>query len=128
MDLARRGVEAFVAGDWEMWFESFAPEIEWEEMPSLGPDASIYRGIDEVRRAVESWIGMWTEYTFDPREYFDAGDEVVILAKESGRGRSTEAKVERELGEILTFRHGKLTRLRMYGSWAEALEAAGLSE
>jgi ketosteroid isomerase-like protein len=127
VELARRGVEAFVAGDWEAWFEGFDPEIEWEETPSLGPDASIYRGIDEVRGAVESWIAMWTEYTFEAREYRDAGDEVVVLVQERGRSR-TGVNVERELGEILTIRDGRLIRVRLYGSWAEALEAAGLRE
>jgi ketosteroid isomerase-like protein len=128
VDLARRGVELFVAGDWEAWFEGFDPEVEWEETAGLGPDASLYRGIEEVRAAVEKWIGMWTEYTYEVRDYLDAGDEVVILAQERGRGRRTGARVERELGQILTLRDGKLLRVRLYGSWAEALEAAGLSE
>jgi len=36
--------------------------------------------------------------------------------------------VERELGEVCTVREGKVVRVRLFGSWAEALEAAGLSE
>jgi ketosteroid isomerase-like protein len=129
VEFVRRGMEAFVSGDWEAWFDASDPAIEWIEMPSLGPDASVYRGIDEVRNAVNSWISNWTEYTFDVRRYIDAGDEVVVLIQESGRGRSTGAMVTRELGEILTISDdGKLTRLRLYGSWTEALEAAGLSE
>jgi ketosteroid isomerase-like protein len=72
---------------------------------------------------------MWTDYKMEVSRYIDAGgDEVVILARESGRGRTTGASVERELGEILTVRDGKLIRLLMYGSWDEALEVAGLSE
>jgi hypothetical protein len=35
--------------------------------------------------------------------------------------------VEREVGEVFTLRGGKLIRARLYGSWAEALQAAGLS-
>lgn len=128
MKLARRGVEAFVAGDWETWFGGFDPEIEWEETAGLGPDAAVYRGIEEVRRAVASWTAMWTDYEFEVRDYLDAGDQVVLLVQERGRGRDTGARVERELGEILTFRDGKLIRNRLYGSWDEAIEAAGLGE
>jgi ketosteroid isomerase-like protein len=128
VELARRGVEAFAAGDWETWFEGFDPEIEWEETPGLGPDASVYRGIEEVRGAVGSWTAMWTEYAFEACEYLDAGDDVVVLVQERGRGRRTGASVERKSGQILTFRDGKLIRNRLYGSWAEAREAAGLSE
>ena len=72
---------------------------------------------------------MWTDYKVEVSRYLDAGgDEVVISARESGRDRTTGANVERELGEILTVRDGKLIRLVMYGSWDEALEAAGLTE
>ena len=129
VDLVHRGVEAYRSGDWQSWVDGFDPAIEWIEMPSLGPDASTYRGIEEVRQAVESWLGMWTDYEMEVSRYIDAGgNEVVMLARESGRGRTTGASVERELGEVLTVRDGKLIRLVMYGSWDEALQAAGLRE
>jgi ketosteroid isomerase-like protein len=128
VELARRGVEAFVAGDWETWCAGVAPEVEWEETPGLGPDAAIYRGIEDVRAAISSWTAMWTDYEFEVHDYLDADDDqVVVLAQERGHGRGTEATVERKLGEVFTFRNGKLIRARLYGSWAEALEAAGLS-
>ena len=128
VELTRRGMEAFVAGDWEAWTERFDPAIEWEETPGLGPDPSVYRGIEEVRAAVQSWTEMWTEYSFEVHEYLDAGDDVVVLIRERGRGRSAGVTVERELGEIFTFRDGKVIRNRLYGSWDEALEAAGLAK
>src|SRR4051794_21146563 len=45
VEMLRQAFEAFIRGDWDARFESFSPEVEWEEMPSLGPDASSYRGI-----------------------------------------------------------------------------------
>jgi uncharacterized protein len=128
VELARRSVEAFAAGDWKTTLEFVDAEVEWIETPGLGPDAGVYRGIEEVRDAVESWTGMWTDYAFEVRDYLDAGDQVVVLVQERGRGRSTGVSVERELGQVLTVRGGKVGRVRLYGSWAEALEAAGLGE
>jgi ketosteroid isomerase-like protein len=128
VEAVRRGIDAYVAGDWEAWFQEFDPEIEWEETSGLGPDAGTYRGIHEVRQAVTSWLAMWTDYGFEVSEYLDAGDQVVVLAREFGRGRDTGVSVERELGQVHTLRDGKLIRTRLYGSWAEALEAAGLSK
>lgn len=128
VELARRGVEALLAGDWETTAELIDPGIEWEETPGLGPDASVYRGLEEVRSAVGSWTEKWTDYVFEVRDYLDAGDQVVVLVHERGRGRSTGASVEREFGQVLTFRAGKIIRNRLYGSWAEAREAGGLSE
>jgi ketosteroid isomerase-like protein len=71
---------------------------------------------------------MWTDYGYEMRDYLDAGDQVVVLVQERGRGRSTGVSVERELGYVFTMRGGKVGRVRLYGSWAETLEAAGLSE
>jgi hypothetical protein len=58
----------------------------------------------------------------------DAGDQVVVLVHESGRGRGTGVSVVRELGQVHSIDGSKVKRVRLYGSWAEALEAAGLSE
>ena len=51
-----------------------------------------------------------------------------VLIRERGHGGASGAAVERELGEVFTLRDGKVVRVRLYGSWAEALEAAGLRE
>lgn len=76
---------------------------------------------------MSSWLDVWVDYDFEVREYIDAGDDVVVLANERGRSR-TGVSVERELGQIHTLRDRKLVRTRLYGSWAEAREAAGLSD
>ena len=127
LDAVRRGIESYVAGDWEAWLAEFDPEITWEETPGLGPDPAIYRGVDEVRAAVTSWLEMWVDYHFEVAQYIDAGDDVVVLASERGRSR-TGVSVERELGQLHTLRDRKLVRTRLYGSWAEARRAAGLPD
>ena len=127
-ELVTHGIEAYVARDWERWVAGLDPEIEWIETRGLGPDAAVYRGIDEVRGAVESWLAMWADYGFEVHDCIEVGDQVVVLARERGRGRSTGVRVDRELGQIHELRHGKLIRTRLYGSWVEALDAAGLSE
>ena len=128
VELVRRAVEAFLANDWETTADLVNPGIEWEETSGLGPDASIYRGLGEARAAVESWTGKWAEYQSEIREYVDAGDQVVVLLHERGRGQETGAAVERESGQVLTVRDGRIIRNRLYGSWDEALEAVGLRE
>jgi ketosteroid isomerase-like protein len=127
LNAVRRGMEAYVGRDWEALVAEFDPEITWEETPGLGPDPAIYRGADDVRAAVSSWLAMWVDYDFEVRQYIDAGDDIVVLAIERGRSR-TGVSVERELGQIHTLRDRRLVRTRLYGSWTEAREAAGLSE
>jgi ketosteroid isomerase-like protein len=128
VEVVRSATEAFLAGDWDRAFASFDAEIEWEETPGLGPDAAVYRGVGEVRQAVKSWVGMWIEYDAEVHEYRDAGDDVVVLSRERGHGKASGAVVERHVGTVHTLRNGKVVRSRLFGSWGEALEAAGLSE
>jgi len=58
VELARRGVEALLAGDWETTAELIDPWIEWEETPGLGPDASTFRAGKIIRNRLS---GSWDE-------------------------------------------------------------------
>jgi ketosteroid isomerase-like protein len=128
VEVVRRGLEAAARNDWNEVMASVDPSIEWVEMPSLGPDASTYTGMDELREAISSWMGMWSQYDAEVVRYADAGDDVVVLFRERGHGGVSGAAVERELGEVFTLRDGKVMRVRLYGSWADALEAVGVRE
>ena len=128
VEIARQAVEAFLAGDWERAFQDFDQAVIWEETPGLGPDADTYRGVEAAREASEKWLEMWAEYEFSVERYVDAGDDVVVLARERGHGSASGATVEREFAEVSTFREGKIIRNRLFANWAEALEAAGWSE
>jgi uncharacterized protein len=126
VEIVRAAVDAFSGGDWDDALVAFHPEVAWVETPSLGPDASSCSGIAEVREAVGKWVGAWGDYNFDVARFEDAGDDVVFLAREHGHGGISGATVERELGAVYTLRNGKVVRVRLYGNWREALEAAGL--
>jgi uncharacterized protein len=128
VDIVRRCVEGFARGGWGAVVAEVNPRVEWIEMPSLGPDAASYTGVEELRQAIESWIGKWNEYDLEVSRYIDADGDVVVLARERGRGGVSDAPVERELGEVWTLREGTVVRVRLYGSWAEAVDAAGLRE
>jgi ketosteroid isomerase-like protein len=128
VELVRQTFEAALREDWDTASAAFHPAVEWVETPSLGPDASTYNGVPELREAIRSWMQMWSEYGVEVARYADGGDEVVILIRERGLGGISGASVARELGEVCTVREGKVVHVRLYGSWTEALEAAGLSE
>jgi ketosteroid isomerase-like protein len=128
VEIVRRSVEAHQRGDLDAAFAEFDAEIEWVETESLGPDAAVYRGTANARLAVEAWLGMWAEYESMTEQIIDAGNEVVVLMTERGRGKGSGVEVERELAGVHTLRDGKIVRTRLFGSWDQALEAVGLSE
>jgi ketosteroid isomerase-like protein len=97
------------------------------------PDAFLEHGTIKGRHAVGEWFGNWLRafqpgYHFDIEEVRDLGDAVFLYATCYGRGRSSGAEAHSQTGFLFRLRGGKLVRVELYPSRAEALEAAGLSE
>jgi uncharacterized protein len=92
------------------------------------PDGKVIRGIAGVRRFFRTWRGAFEDYAIAVEEMVDAGDEVFVVLKESGIGRSGGAPVQHRLPQVWTLRNGKVVRYRGFSDRREALEAVGLSE
>jgi ketosteroid isomerase-like protein len=97
------------------------------------PNAFLEQGTFKGRHAVGQWFGNWLAafepgYHFDIQETRDLGDVVFLYATCYGRGRSSGAEVRSETAFLYRLRGGKIVRVALYPSRAEALEAAGLQE
>jgi ketosteroid isomerase-like protein len=64
----------------------------------------------------------------EPQEFVDAGDDVVVVPRITGRGRASGVNIDWRQGYIWTIRGGKGVRFRWFSTPAQALEAVGLSE
>jgi uncharacterized protein len=88
-----------------------------------------YAGIDGVRRMLVSMDETWERMRVEPKEFIDAGDQVVVIGRLIGKGRGSGVEVERFNGQVWTVRQGRIVRLEIgFTDRAEALKAAGLSE
>jgi ketosteroid isomerase-like protein len=99
------------------------PENEWVGINDTyrGPD-----GVLEYVRTVEEAI---EDYRPEVERLIDAGDKVVTLAIESGRGRGSGAEVRSlRTAHVWTLRDGKAVQLDLYNDRDEALKAVGLEE
>ena len=103
------------------------PEIEWHEDPQR-PDSRVYRGHDGVRESFEKWLDQWDEYGIEAERFIDCGDDVLVVAREQGRGATSGATVSARIYLVMTFRDAKVLRYREFYDEAAALEAAGLSK
>jgi ketosteroid isomerase-like protein len=103
------------------------PEIEWIEDPQRA-DGRVYRGHDGVRESFERWLDQWDEYGMEPERFTDYGDDVLVVAREQGRGATSGATVSARIYLVFTFRDGKVLRYREFYEEAAALEAVGLRE
>jgi ketosteroid isomerase-like protein len=88
------------------------PEIEFVETPER-VDAGTYHGHEGVLEAWNRWLDQWDEYDAEPESFEDHGDEVFVVAREQGRGRSG-ASAEARLYLIFTIRDGKILRYREF--------------
>ena len=93
-------------------------------------DAFLEFGSFEGRDAVGQWFGNWfatfePDYHFEIEETRDLGERVFLLATHRGRGRTSGVEVHGQTAYLYGVRDGKIVRVELYSSRAQALEAAG---
>lgn len=120
VELIRSLYEGWLNG--EMGLDKLDPEIAMFESSTL-PGAASAVGIDAVQRYIESFARYWHEIRFEPQEYLDAGDRVVVVARLIGRGKTSGVAVERVWAYVWTVREQKVLRMDGYSSREEALDA-----
>ena len=102
--------------------------IDWSN--SIGPAKGVYRGEAEIRRFWRDLEDAFDVIEVRPPEFIEIGDDrVMIVGRTRVRGRGSGVSTEVAGAQLWTIRAtGKLGRIELYQSKAEALEAAGLSE
>jgi ketosteroid isomerase-like protein len=131
VELVRGAYEAFNQGGVEAVIKDYwSPEIVWNVLPMGIPGLGLYRGYDEARSFFDDWFGAFPfdEWEAEVEELLDAGDRVVAMVTQRGRGRASGVAAELEMGQVVTVRDGKIIRLDIYPDRNQAFEAAGLSE
>lgn len=125
VELARQYVEAFNAKGLDGTQQWRHPEIELHDPPNF-PDADQYVGEAAFRERVESYLAIGWDGQFRVEEYVDAGEEVVVIWRVTGRGALGDVPLEAAFGHVWLFEAGRMRRVRQYLSRQEALDAVGL--
>ena len=128
VEIVKAFMGLFEAGDRDAWRDYFDPDVIWDTSETTMPAAGIYHGHQGMERFFSEWLGSWSDYRIEPREYIDAGGSVVFVFRQSGIGRGSGVRTEREFYAVYDLDDSKVVRYRQYESRAEALEAVGLSE
>jgi ketosteroid isomerase-like protein len=126
VDAALRGLDGWNRGDVDAWLEAVHPDIEWisEVSRQVEGAATVYRGLDEMRRYWDEWHELWS-VTIDVTETFDLGDTVVVFADLRTRGGASGIDLERPIAYVFEFGpDGLARRARAYFDPDEALAAA----
>ena len=128
VDLVRRSIDAFNAGDWDASLEYMHEEIEWRA-PYVVPDQDSYFGHDGVRAFWTAWTDNFEGFRVEIEELIDAGDDVVVVARIRGQGIASGVEVRsNSFAQVARVRDGKIRWWEIYDNAHDALEAVGLSE
>jgi ketosteroid isomerase-like protein len=126
VDIVKRSYDAFSRHDLDGVMGDMHPEIVWHQAQGL-PHGGTYRGLDEVKRNIfdpldEEW---WNEFTADPDEFLDAGQNVVVIGRYRGTAKETGKQLDVPFVHIWTLESDKAIQFRQYldtAGWVGALQ------
>jgi ketosteroid isomerase-like protein len=127
VEIVRRMYEAFHAGDADGALSHFDAEV-LTDTGSARPDLSVGKGREYLGAVVGSWAATWEGWRDEIAEIRDLGNRVLVVSVQRGRGRGSGIEVEARYAILYDLANGAIVSVRMYGTVAEALEAAGLRE
>jgi hypothetical protein len=59
------------------------------ELPPRNLEAGVYRGHDAISAAPQRWADSWDDFSMEPEEVIERGDEVFVMCRYRGRGRAS---------------------------------------
>jgi ketosteroid isomerase-like protein len=128
VELVRRAYERFTATG-RFVSEIIAPEFVWDMSNFHGwPEQQLYEGVAETEAFLEDWAAAWEDWQLDVESVHDAGEKVLVLARQRGRSKTAGMPIDMSIAQVWTFSAGRQTRMEMYSDRDEALEAVGLAE
>ena len=114
--------------DRETFLTILDTDVEWVAGEGTPGGQGTFRGVDQARSYYAGWASAWADWDWEIQEVRQSGDVVVTRTWLTGRGRGSGLALDMRIGQVWTFRDGKVVRYESFPSWEEALEAAGLSE
>jgi|SRR5215208_73014 len=127
VETARRAYENFNAGDISGWLPIHSADAEIHDLPNV-PDPAVHRGHAEIRTWAEELIETTEYLRFEPQQFIEVGELVLVPVRISAKGRASGVPTEMSIFQAFEFSEGKISRLWNYLTEDEALEAVGLRE
>jgi ketosteroid isomerase-like protein len=110
--------------------EFFDPDVVYapvaSDFPEFTGNTGDWQSREEMERASLLYLQSWDELRYKAEELIDLGDRVLVLSRQSGRGRKSGVPLDKELAEMFTLRDGKIVRWETYWDRGEALRVAGV--
>jgi ketosteroid isomerase-like protein len=127
IELARRIYDAWAEGGFDEFLGFVHPEIEYLTPPQA-PEPGPYRGYEGLRELRTRFEESFDWIEFVPEELLPGSqpDQLVALVHTRSRARKSGLELDMANAHLLTFRDGKLIRLKVFLNRRAALTAAGI--
>jgi ketosteroid isomerase-like protein len=100
-----------------------------EDVEYVNPPDAVEPGVRYGRKSFAAIRGSYDDVVVEPLDFIDApNDEVVVVARVTGRGRGSGFPVEWRHGYVWTVRDGLAVRFRWFNRPDEAMAVAGLDD
>ena len=127
IETVRRGHEAFREGGEQAIYAYLDPDIELTAIEEL-PGNETHYGHSGVHSWFQTLREAFGDFTWEPQEYVDLGEQVLVATRFIAEGRGSGVPVEVTVYNLWTVRQGKAVQVRGYLSREDALAAAGRAE
>jgi ketosteroid isomerase-like protein len=126
VEIVREFFRAWEGGDLGSALALLDPHVITERVHPA-PDAQVYHGLEGVVQAGIDWFEGFDELVMTGEEFIETnGDQVLVRVHQEASGDLSGVPVHADFWFLYTLQSEKVTRIDMYMSKAQALEAAGL--
>jgi ketosteroid isomerase-like protein len=122
VEAVRDGYRAWNRG--EAMSDLVAPDIEWHPGPDA-PEAGEHTGRESFVAFVTSWREAFDDFRLEPEEIVTVGDHVIVVVRQSGRGRGSGVELDIRTVHVWTIRDRKAVAWAAFRHREEALAAIG---
>jgi ketosteroid isomerase-like protein len=123
LDVVRRMFAAFAERDLDGMLPTMDEDVDFLPVTAnLTTGGVPYHGHEGIARYLEDVERVWPQLRIYPEDLRPVGDAVVVIGRVRARGGGMI--IDRPTGWVFNMRAGRIVRGRVYGTPAEALEAA----
>jgi len=132
VEIVRAVYDAAASRDAATVLSLYDPEVVWDM--SRHPYGEMWEGRvayghDGLRAWFRDWYDAFESFEHHCEELHDAGEYVLSVGTDRGRGRGSGAEVVwKDISGVWAIREGKVVRVDWFSTRKDALEAVGLRE
>ena len=120
--------DAYKTGDYLQPIEEVCHPDVVLRTSGMFPESGEYHGYAGLREFTSSQAEAFEQMSVQPAEFVDAGDQILVPVRFGGKARHAGIETTFSVTHVWPIHDGKVSRLDMYRSRADALKAAGLKE